>query len=335
EDIAGTYRAARREALRTQLLGDARARLREVEQRGGDKIVPTLLLRIHQAISRAEAQLAQENIESARLNADEALAWADHARAMILYIEQAQKAKTPWEAALLPYDDMLLVIASYLDGTLDLSEGGSASGPQLIALIDAQSDSLKTVIAAQDSLHAALEDSIEVLQSLLTEVQNRIADLEGGSADSDSGGTSISPDELARRITRAQEAFKPGEAIVVQNPDGTVVIRLTDLQFATGATKLNKIHQRILERAIVAIAQFKNAKVRVEGHTDNSGGADINEMLSNSRAQQVADFIAKRMRLPDEQIESVGLGETQPIASNETADGRARNRRIDIVLTLP
>lgn len=71
------------------------------------------------------------------------------------------------------------------------------------------------------------------------------------------------------------------------------------------------------------------SKMRIEGHTDSVGPAEYNQRLSERRAQAVADYIlSQAYRLSAADIEVVGMGETQPVASNETAEGRAENRRV-------
>ena len=70
----------------------------------------------------------------------------------------------------------------------------------------------------------------------------------------------------------------------------------------------------------------------VEGHTDNVGGVEYNQQLSEQRANSVREFLTKQGVRP-ENIQSRGFGMTQPVASNSTATGRQLNRRVDLVVT--
>jgi len=74
--------------------------------------------------------------------------------------------------------------------------------------------------------------------------------------------------------------------------------------------------------------------VRVVGHTDNVGSDASNNTLSIARADTVRDFLEDR-GVSRSRIEAVGRGEREPIASNDTADGRAKNRRVEIFLREP
>jgi OOP family OmpA-OmpF porin len=339
EQIAGVYRVARRDALRTQILGEARARIAEVEGRGGTRTVPTLLLRAQQAVSRAEAELAQEELDSARADARVAVQTAQHALALMDYAAAAQKERDSWEAALLPYDDLLDDVAARLDGKLDFSQGGARTGPQINALISARQDSLAGLAISREQMLKSLEASLAEAQTNLTDAQNRITELENRlrSLQGEQATTREALEKsaiTADRISRAQEVFKPGEAAVALN-QGNAVIRLQGLRFASGATKPDKTQSKLLDRAAEAIALFPGAAITVEGHTDSEGGQEVNQELSQSRAESVAAALTARLKLPAGQIKAVGYGESQPIAGNDTAEGRARNRRIDIVLDIP
>ena len=75
---------------------------------------------------------------------------------------------------------------------------------------------------------------------------------------------------------------------------------------------------------------FPRSLVVVEGHTDSYGGDVSNMALSRSRAEAVGEYLSAELGVPAFRVSAVGYGETRPIANNETSQGRARNRRIDV-----
>jgi outer membrane protein OmpA-like peptidoglycan-associated protein len=75
--------------------------------------------------------------------------------------------------------------------------------------------------------------------------------------------------------------------------------------------------------------------VKVEGHTDNVGAASYNSKLSLQRATAVAEAMVDRYNIPPENVFVEGYGESRPIYSNETAQGRENNRRVDILFIQP
>jgi len=339
-EIAGAFRVVRRDALRNQLLKDARDRLAEAEKREGTRIIPSLILRANQAMSRAEAALAQENLEGANAEGRTAAQLSAHALALLTYIETAQKTKTPWESAVLPYDDILTEIARHLGEELDMSRGGAQAGPQLIGMIDARQESLSVQVTAQAQTQKSLEASLAEAQTSLADAQSRIAELESrlktAQGERSAAHDALQKDrETADRVARAQALFQENEGTVLQDRDGRIVIRLQGLRFAAGATKLDKSHSKLLDKAIEAAGLFPGAGFSVAGHTDSVGGDSLNQVLSQARAQAVAVYVAEQLKLPADRIPAQGYGETEPVAPNSTPEGRARNRRVDILLTLP
>lgn len=102
--------------------------------------------------------------------------------------------------------------------------------------------------------------------------------------------------------------------------------------FASGKSELLPAAQaRLSEVAQALTQQSPDAKIVVEGHTDSQGSQDFNLELSAKRAQAVRDYLASHGVAPD-RISSEGMGFSRPIADNKTAEGRANNRRVEIVV---
>jgi OOP family OmpA-OmpF porin len=85
-----------------------------------------------------------------------------------------------------------------------------------------------------------------------------------------------------------------------------------------------------LARVVDLIGQYKGGSVLVEGHTDGVGSTDYNQMLSANRSKSVRDFLEAQTQGSGIRFNSRGYGKSRPIASNETEDGRAKNRRVEI-----
>lgn len=104
-----------------------------------------------------------------------------------------------------------------------------------------------------------------------------------------------------------------------------------DVSFATGSAALEPRLRPVLDAFASGLGQQPNMRVRVVGHTDSTGTDAINDPLSLRRAQSVRDYLADR-GVAAERIEAVGRGAREPVASNDSADGRAQNRRVEIFL---
>ena len=87
----------------------------------------------------------------------------------------------------------------------------------------------------------------------------------------------------------------------------------------------------MLDQLGYSITQYPNTIVRVEGHTDSTGSASLNQRLSENRASSVANYLMQR-GVPSNRIEAAGYGFSRPVADNSTEYGRAQNRRVEILL---
>ncbi len=90
--------------------------------------------------------------------------------------------------------------------------------------------------------------------------------------------------------------------------------------------------EQLLTKIQSAIDVFPQCGLTVEGHTDAQGRAKTNLALSEERAQAIKTYMTDAMRIPEFRIRASGSGDTRPIANNKTDEGRARNRRIDLII---
>ncbi len=103
----------------------------------------------------------------------------------------------------------------------------------------------------------------------------------------------------------------------------------TNLIFASNSSYIDRTSYDDLDELAKIMAEDMNLKLSIEGHTDNRGKAEYNLMLSSKRAQSVKDYLVKR-GIDPLRIKATGYGITKPIASNETAAGRIKNRRVEL-----
>lgn len=110
------------------------------------------------------------------------------------------------------------------------------------------------------------------------------------------------------------------------------LVLLETIHFDSGEPIIDPAMHERLHYASRFVRSFPQFPLIVEGHTDAMGKADENQMLSQERAQAVLIFLNEVYRIPIEQLHAVGYGQTRPVASNRTKDGRYQNRRVDILL---
>jgi len=134
-----------------------------------------------------------------------------------------------------------------------------------------------------------------------------------------------------KRQQRLRAVFHKGEAEILANLDGSLLIRLGSLKYASGSSKINAKYYDMLGRLKEALAIYGERNTRIEGHTDNQGDVRANQRLSLKRAESVRDFLIAA-GADGTRLKALGYGEVRPIASNEFERGRDMNRRIDIVI---
>ena len=134
------------------------------------------------------------------------------------------------------------------------------------------------------------------------------------------------------RQAEALEASMGHSGVMITNTGESLIVTLPqDILFATDSTALRADLQADLGALARNLQEYPNSTVRVIGHTDNVGSASYNNDLSLRRANAVANVLISRGVLGS-RVSTVGMGENQPVATNLTAEGRAQNRRVEIVI---
>jgi len=133
-------------------------------------------------------------------------------------------------------------------------------------------------------------------------------------------------------FTEVRNLFGATEAEVYKQGN-YLVIRLRAINFPVGKAIIMPSNYVLLSRVQEAIRAFKKPEVVIEGHTDSTGSDAMNQKLSQKRAEAVREYLIANGTVPSDQIIAVGYGSTRPLASNATAEGRAINRRIDVLIT--
>jgi len=104
-----------------------------------------------------------------------------------------------------------------------------------------------------------------------------------------------------------------------------------DLKFQTGSTQLTENGERTVDSLVAVLKSYPSVKVSLEGHTDTTGDAAANKALSEQRADTVKRMLVESGIAPD-RVQAAGYGQERPMADNGTEAGRAKNRRLELVV---
>lgn len=141
---------------------------------------------------------------------------------------------------------------------------------------------------------------------------------------------------VGRRMDKQEQELRQIEGVEVSRPsEGEIEVRLTsDILFDYDSAALRSTSRTTLTELAENFARYPDNQLIVEGHTDSTGSETYNQKLSERRASSVADYLIDR-GVAASSIIVYGFGESQPKSSNETAEGRQLNRRVEIQIRAP
>lgn len=179
---------------------------------------------------------------------------------------------------------------------------------------------------AQIALQNMEQSQLAAARGQLTDAQRR---LQANAAQLDQERNARA--EAERRAQQAVESLT-AIASVKQNQEGATVITLSgSVLFETGKSDLMPAARQRLDQVAEAMKQMNGRNATVLGFTDSVGSDQNNQRLSQKRAEAVREYLVSR-GVSSDAIRAEGRGEQEPVASNATAEGRANNRRVEIVI---
>lgn len=279
--------------------------------RKGDELIGRYRELEIMSVSKAHLGTAKDNIETAKKEGADKNAPKSFSMASMKY-ENAQKLieADPRNTAVIARasQDAVRESQHLVDVTRKVNAGNTED---LVLMAERQQ---RTISNLRNEYSSAEEERL----SAQSEAERRRMELEKQQA-------------LMNRAQAVRSQLKPNEAEVFAE-NGKLMIRLKGLQFQTAQSNLGPKNQAFLKKVESALAGVSPKKVIIEGHTDNVGSFEVNQALSEKRAQSVERFLVSQGTISADKVETVGMAFEEPVANNNTAAGRAQNRRIDLVI---
>lgn len=264
------------------------------------------------------------------------------------FLNEMQQKKSGLEALLGRFDQALAELGALYGVQPDPVLTGSPAADDLLARLNRRNlanqvlvDSLTIAnrylqdtvggrVVAQDSIITKLTLEVSSLRQRLWETELRAGVAE---ADRSAAETAlIRKQQKEAAIASIKSSIGPGAGEVLLTPDGDVLLRITGIAFGVGSAELRAGQEVVVERLAGAVKLFPGGTVQVVGHTDDTGSRAANLRLSRRRAETVARLLEKELELEAGQIATEGFGPDRPVALNDSDEGRAKNRRIDVVI---
>lgn len=318
------FREAELLAIQNMLLLDARAAINQAQKNKAERYAPRTLASARKLVVEAEQALTTDRYanEIPAALADQAVATATHAE-QITAIARKKPAT----------EDLILQWESYLARLQTAAATSVSADTDPRIAVDKLEEEIIRLGESEQQLLRDLADSQAFRAALDEEIRD--LDLRLGGASTERQQLVLRLEEQARareQFAQAEAFFTPDEAQVFRKSND-IVVRVVGLNFASGSPNLGTDNEELMKKLDNVIALYPRSLLVIEGHTDSSGSDRINKRLSEQRAQAVANHIIAKMRIPAHRISAVGYGAARPIANNGTKEGRAKNRRIDLLIT--
>jgi outer membrane protein OmpA-like peptidoglycan-associated protein len=329
KDIAATslYRDAELIAIKAQYLTETRRLLSDADRARVGRYAPLTLGKAKQLLAEAEKELNENRYDTDRPRnlARQANYEAKHALYLSEVVRDVRDKDLTVEQLVLQWEAPLNEISGAADIVPAMADGHAELTAELVAYIENQSNELQSLAQESEAGNLRLADMADEIRAL----------------DQRLGGATAERAALVQRLeaqARVKEQFEQVEKMFSRNEarvfreGNNVILRLTGLSFDSGKAEIRQGSFNLLKKIEKAIDVFPRSELVIEGHTDSYGGDEANQALSQQRAESVQQYMINAMRIPSYRLIATGFGETNPVANNETESGRARNRRIDIVI---
>jgi len=318
-------------AIKGMMLNEARGLIAKADEGKVERYAPRTLQAAKRYLSEAEQEInrnrydmtvPQNLVEQARYEARHALYLSELIQTTL---KKENDDQFGMEELFLGFEEPLKRIAGELEVAPRFDEG-------FLRPLQSMLDQAQKQQQENRRLREEIKDRDDQLAAQNREMQRMESRLGGVSEERIALQRRVDAQERLRAsVATIETSFTPSEARVYRQGDD-VVISLLGIAFPSGRSAIGAGNAPLLAKVQRALELFPDASIVVEGHTDSNGSDSANLILSQDRADAVKQYIVTNFGRNPERISSIGYGEARPVATNETADGRARNRRIDLVM---
>jgi outer membrane protein OmpA-like peptidoglycan-associated protein len=263
-------------------------------------------------------------------------------------LQQAQADAATYESGRAPLDKAQIALVDarnfYMKGNTDAYIHSVRMGEGYVTLATAQGDQLEAnrKIATLNKDRAevvseARKHEVDTAKAATALARADTAKAEARANTANRVAASAVADSAAAKASQATAEAQASAAMAElasyeqKKTDLGVTLILRDLQFGSGSTALSGGAQGRLAPLVAFLARQPNTKIQIAGHTDSQGSTTANLDLSSRRAQAVGAYLTST-GINANRISSLGAGEAVPVATNDTAAGRAINRRVEVTI---
>lgn len=312
--VARSFDEIELRAIKEQTLGEVERLLKQAEEEDAPEIAPKTFESVKKKLKEVDTFISENRYQKEKIR-DMSSDVLFEAQRLIQVERQSKKVKEMEpEEIVLNFEEILQKMGSKLSTADMRNEPFKTQVENVLHSINALKDNHQFIVNKYNS---------QLIEAAT--LKRQIAVLEGKTR------ADQAEKEFQQLFDEVQSYFGQDEAYVYKQAN-QLVIRLKLIQFPPGKSVILPNNYELLSKVQRAISTFSEPVVIIEGHTDSTGSVAVNKRLSEERAEAVREYLIANKTLSEDKIFAVGYGSTRPLASNETAEGRAINRRIDLII---
>lgn len=309
-------------AIKDAAIGNARGIMARADRTKISKFAPKAYSAAEKSLYEADAYIGRHPYDKA-VNSQKASAATFMASRLMSVADSSRKFNE------MTSEDSAL----YIEGLIDRIAKGLNAGDVRDMPLENQ---VKTLVRAAEDMRSdnrSLKDLNDKYNKQIGALENQIASLKGFSREQETAKEKLAAERRFNELFNIVQGYFTSDEAEVYKQGDRLFIRLRGIQFPVGKSTLTPENFSLMSKVQKAIQTFGQPLVTVEGHTDSIGSTEVNQRLSLERAEAVMAYLVANQTLPADRISASGYGPDRPLASNATPEGRAVNRRIDVLIT--
>jgi outer membrane protein OmpA-like peptidoglycan-associated protein len=323
-------------------LQEARNAVQIAKAAGAEKYASNSFQKAAQLLQQAESSLAHKgDKKQVEMSAREAVQTAEDARAITVKrrdeerlaqeraaaAEREARAKAQADAAERAKLEAQLVAER---AAREKAEAEAARAAALVQQQAAQDAAEKSRLAAEQSRLAAEKANRDTATAEAARAA-ALAQQQAAQADADRARKAAEQAEAEKADLRARLLNQLNTILQTRDSARGLIVNMSDVLFDTGSYTLKPAAREKLAKISGILLAHQGLTLQIEGHTDSVGSDEYNQQLSERRAGSVQDFLVQQ-GVAAASVSAIGFGKTEPVASNDTSEGRQLNRRVELVV---
>lgn len=345
------YRKAELSAIKTDLLDETRNILNKADEMGVEDKAPKTLEKAKRLLAETERELETNryDMDYPRTLAKQAKYEANHAIFLYNTIKNMENEHMEFEDVILSLEKPIINIAEVSGFVARFDQGFDKPKDEIINyvtnleennnLLSEKSMEQNYIIGLRNAnINVLIKEREALNNEFKMEIGKRTAEMNNKMQSIENEKAILANQvnyqaEINEKYRLVNQLFEAKDALVFRSGNN-VIIRMQGFGFDVGKSNIKPEYFNLLTKIQNAINTFPNGKVIIAGFTDSFGSDELNLKLSQERSDAVMVYLKANMpALNDGNIRSMGYGENNPIANNETSEGRSKNRRIDVIIS--